>query len=414
MQNIDLLMIGSGPANLSIAVALEEHASTSAIDSSIMLEKETCVSWQKGMLFPEAQSQVSFLKDLVTLRDPTSRFSFLNFLHKTGKLEGFINLQTFNPYRREISDYLQWIADNLTKTRIRYGSNVTRVQPELTDDGEICAWLVSTEKGEEYRAKKLVFGAGRDINIPEAFKKLGQDRVTHSSNYLTSLEGIDKARVNNIAVIGGAQSSVEIYQSCLEHFPHARVKMIMRSIGLVNYEGSKFTNTLFSNDHISTFFNVDTTSRAQVLAEMHSTNYSGVAPATLDTLYRYHYLQELNGCNRAAIYTQCNIQSAHDDGSGTVVTWFDKKQNKTETEKFDLVFLGTGYQNKIPAIFNESMLMMDRTSLNVNRHYRADLPYTGGASLHLQGVNESTHGIADSLLSVLAQRSQEIVNDLHA
>jgi L-ornithine N5-oxygenase len=86
VQNIDLLMIGSGPANLSIAVALEEHASTSAIDSSIMLEKETCVSWQKGMLFPEAQSQVSFLKDLVTLRDPTSRFSFLNFLHKTGKL----------------------------------------------------------------------------------------------------------------------------------------------------------------------------------------------------------------------------------------------------------------------------------------------------------------------------------------
>ncbi|WP_408005465.1 SidA/IucD/PvdA family monooxygenase [Pseudomonas huanghezhanensis] len=219
--------------------------------------------------------------------------------------------------------------------------------------------------------------------------------------------------MNNIAVIGGGQSSVEIYQSCLEQFPQANVKMIMRSIGLVNYEGSKFTNTLFSNDQVNTFFNIDARSRAQVLAEMHTTNYSGVAPVSLDTLYRFHYLQELNGSTRAAIYTQCNIQSAYDDGLRIILTWFNKVQSKTETEQFDLVFLGTGYKNTIPDIFNESMLMMDRTSFNVSRHYRAELPYVGGASLHLQGVNESTHGIADSLLSVLAQRSQEIVNDLY-
>ncbi|WP_268799650.1 SidA/IucD/PvdA family monooxygenase [Pseudomonas huanghezhanensis] len=171
MQKVDLLMIGSGPANLSIAVALEEYASTNEIGSSVILEQELCVSWQKGMLFPEAQSQVSFLKDLVTPRDPTSRFSFLNFLHKTGKLERFINLQTFNPYRRELSDYLQWVAGSLTKTKILYGSKVSRIKPELTEAGEISAWLVRTESGERYKVKKLVFGAGRDINVPEAFKK---------------------------------------------------------------------------------------------------------------------------------------------------------------------------------------------------------------------------------------------------
>ena len=35
-------------------------------------------------------------------------------------------------------------------------------------------------------------------------------------------------------------------------------------------------------------------------------------------------------------------------------------------------------------------------------------------ALYLQGVNEKTHGMSDSLISVLAHRSQDIVNDLLA
>lgn len=45
--------------------------------------------------------QVSFLKDLVTLRDPTSKFTFLNFMHKTGRLVDFFNLYTFLSLRTE-------------------------------------------------------------------------------------------------------------------------------------------------------------------------------------------------------------------------------------------------------------------------------------------------------------------------
>ncbi|MGG7521993.1 SidA/IucD/PvdA family monooxygenase [bacterium BS0013] len=36
---------------------------------SLILEKDDSVCWHRGMLFLEAQSQVSFLKDLVTERD---------------------------------------------------------------------------------------------------------------------------------------------------------------------------------------------------------------------------------------------------------------------------------------------------------------------------------------------------------
>ena len=57
------------------------------------------MAWQRGMLLPWAQSQVSFLKDLVTLRNPRSRFSFVNYLHAMGRLDDFVNLGSFTPYR---------------------------------------------------------------------------------------------------------------------------------------------------------------------------------------------------------------------------------------------------------------------------------------------------------------------------
>ena len=46
------------------------------------------------------------------------------------------------------------------------------------------------------------------------------------------------------------------------------------------------------------------------------------------------------------------------------------------------------------------------------RRYRVDLGEGVRGGLYLQGINEQTHGIADSLLSVLASRSQDIVTDL--
>ncbi|RJK69559.1 hypothetical protein CMV60_00450 [Serratia marcescens] len=190
--------------------------------------------------------------------------------------------------------------------------------------------------------------------------------------------------------------------------------MIMRSIGLVNYEGSQFTNTLFQNDYINTYFNCDNETREKTLAAMHTTNYSGVAPSTLSGLYRFHYLQELRGENRAVMLTQCDILHAVDDDGGVLITWKDNKSGHSHSARFDVVLLGTGYKNKTPTLFDSLSNHLDIEKICVDRNYRAVLPYSPGVSLHLQGVNENTHGIADSLLSVLAFRSKEIIDDITA
>ncbi len=41
--------------------------------NTLVIEKHENIVWQRGMMLPWTQSQVSFLKDLVTLRNPLSR-----------------------------------------------------------------------------------------------------------------------------------------------------------------------------------------------------------------------------------------------------------------------------------------------------------------------------------------------------
>jgi L-ornithine N5-oxygenase len=48
----------------------------------------------------------------------------------------------------------------------------------------------------------------------------------------------------------------------------------------------------------------------------------------------------------------------------------------------------------------------------VTRDYRMIIDRPSTAACYLQGVNEATHGIADSLMSVLAFRANDIIQDI--
>src|SRR3954452_17591342 len=119
-REVELLAVGAGPSNLGLAVALEEIAPDLA-ESSLVIDRNPTIEWQQGMLLPWAKSQVSFLKDLVTQRNPRSRFSFLSHLKATERLDDFVNMSSYLPYRVEIAEYLRWVARSLTRVRIEMG-----------------------------------------------------------------------------------------------------------------------------------------------------------------------------------------------------------------------------------------------------------------------------------------------------
>ncbi|MFF8608275.1 lysine N(6)-hydroxylase/L-ornithine N(5)-oxygenase family protein [Streptomyces sp. NPDC015346] len=413
-QEVELLAIGAGPANLALGIAMEELAPKELAAGTLIIEQHEDIVWQRGMLLPWTQSQVSFLKDLVTLRNPRSEYSFVNYLHSIGRLDDFINLGTFTPYRSEISGYLQWVASSLRDVRVEYGRRCLSIEPGPVENGEVSRWLVRTEDGGLVSARNLAIGAGRDARIPAEFAALPQERVIHSTQYSDRIERLDPAAVQRVVVVGGAQSAAELLWATYQRFPAARCTMLMRSIGLNAYQSSKFTNELFYPSFIEEFHAASADARRQMLSEMHVTNYAGLAPSMLETLYREMYQERLQGTERLRMITMTDIAGARVDGDDVVIDTVDRRTGRPGELRCDIVLLGTGFVPEMPALVKALAEKTGTGEATVDRNYRMRLPASYTANCYLQGVNEATHGIADSLLSVLAMRAQDIVTDLLA
>jgi L-ornithine N5-oxygenase len=152
----------------------------------------------------------------------------------------------------------------------------------------------------------------------------------------------------------------------------------------------------------------------QLLDEMHLTNYGGLAPPFLDELDWMLYRQKVPGPQRSAVRPMTEVVGARIDGDEVVLDLRDRRSGKVEPLHCDLVLLGTGYEPRMPAMARDLADRVGMTDLMVNRCCRLDLGDSVRAAVYLQGANEQTHGIADSLLSTLAHRSQDIATDLLA
>ncbi|MFE2145656.1 lysine N(6)-hydroxylase/L-ornithine N(5)-oxygenase family protein [Streptomyces sp. NPDC059456] len=414
VREVGVLAIGAGPANLALAVAIEESGSAELADGTLLLEQGPDIKWQRDLLMPWARSQVSFLKDLVTLRNPSSRFTFLNFLHEQGRLDEFVNLGTFHPYRWEFSDYLQWVAASLERVEIRYGARAAQVDPVCGADGSVSGWSVLLTDGDEIRCRDLVVGGGRDPRVPEVFSSLPDDRLIHSAQYRTRIADIPKDEPVRAVVVGGAQSAAEMFYALHENLPQSRVTMLVRSIGLQNYQTSKFVNELFFPSFVDEFYDSPAEVRAQLLDEMRFTNYAGLAPPFLDELYTMLYRQKALGPRRSEVRALTEVVAARVEDGEVVLELRDRMSGKTEPLRCDLVLLGTGFDPRKPALVRELAARVGIDEVTVSRAHRVELGDSARGAVYLQGVNEETHGIADSLISVLAHRSRDILADLLA
>ncbi|MEU8676968.1 SidA/IucD/PvdA family monooxygenase [Streptomyces sp. NPDC048560] len=410
---VEILAIGAGPANLALAVALEE-LSPELARQTMMVEQSEGIVWQRGLLVPWAQSQVSFLKDLATLRNPRSRFTFVNYLHESGRLDDFMSLGTFTPYRREISDYLRWVADELEHVKLHFNRRAVEITPVRDADGGLAHWDVTFVDGTVVRARHLVAACGRDPQIPEVFRDLPAERVVHSSEYSQRVPALSARASRRIAVIGGAQSAVEMVQAVQDDVPGCSRVLITRGIGLTPYVTSKFTSRYYSTAASREFYDLGEEGRGLILDEMARSNYSGVTPELLDGLYHQMYRDRLDGKEGLRILASCEIVSATESEDGVVLALRDRITGERSELACDTVLLGTGYDQAMPAVLRRLGQSLGLAGLEVLRNYRVATGDLGAdaATLHLQGVNEATHGIADSLLSTMANRAGDIVEDL--
>jgi L-ornithine N5-oxygenase len=241
----DVLCIGFGPASLAIGVAL--HDALAGTDPSLLdipglqgrsprvtfLEKQTQFAWHAGMLLPGAKMQISFMKDMATMRNPRSEFTFVNYLHQQGRLVEFANLNTFLPARIEYEKYMAWCAAWFEDV-VEYGQEVMQVVPEKNGNGHIDTFVVvsrnlRTGEMETRRARHVVIAAGGRANITAPFPA-GHERVVHSSRfrYFAVEKMEDREREYRVAVVGNGQSAAEIFDYLHANYANARTRLVIK------------------------------------------------------------------------------------------------------------------------------------------------------------------------------------------
>jgi L-ornithine N5-oxygenase len=262
-----------------------------------------------------------------------------------------------------------------------------------------------------------VIGIGRDAQVPEVFGALPPERVIHSSQYCERIAGFSGSqfpadRPVRVVVVGGAQSAAELFMAVHQDLPASRPVLVTRSVGLQNYQTSKFVNELFYPSFVDEFYDCPPQVRGEILQEVHQTNYAGCAPPFLDELYMMLYQQRTQGTPRSEIKALTEVADARVEDGEVVLDLRDRRTGKVVPTACDLVLLGTGFDSRMPAMVRDLAADLGLEDVAVGRRYRVDLGDSAWGAVYLQGVNEQTHGIADSLLSVLAHRSQDIAADL--
>ena len=410
----DLIGIGFGPSNLALAIALQERAEQGgkAFDA-MFLERQPDYNWHGNTLVAQSELQISFLKDLVTLRNPSSRFSFVNYLKAHGRLVDFINLGTFYPCRMEYNDYLRWVAVQFAG-QSRYGEQVLRVEPVVEADGRVQRLNVISQNQQgcevSRQTRSVIVSTGATPKIPPAFAGFKDDpRVFHHARYLSAMatQACSRGEPMRIAVVGAGQSAAEAFIDLSDNFPNVQVDMILRAAVLKPADDSPFVNEIFGPDYTDLVFNQPETERERLIREYHNTNYSVVDLDLIERIYAILYRQKVSGIERHAFLCRRMIESASDVDGRVQLQLRDLATGSTEARRYDAVILATGYERRS----HRELLAPLKDYLDdfrVDRDYQLLARPELETPVFIQGFSQHSHGLSDTLLSVLPARSGEI------
>ncbi|MFE4000278.1 lysine N(6)-hydroxylase/L-ornithine N(5)-oxygenase family protein [Nocardioides sp. YIM B13467] len=394
----DLIGIGLGPFNLGLAALADP------IDEldCLFLEGRDRFDWHPGMMLDEATLQVPFLADLVTMADPTSRFSFLNFLKQTGRIYPFYIRENFLPHRREYNQYCQWVAERLDS--VRFGQQVTSVE----HDGH--TYLVTTASGETHRTRRLVLGTGTTPRVPECAAEAvaAEGPALHSSEYLARKDELVTRR--SITVVGSGQSAAEVYLDLLTAQPDHDYQLawLTRSPRFFSMEYTKLTLELTSPEYSAYFQALPSEKRDRLLKAQQSL-YKGISGDTIDAIHEALYTRSVTEAAETTLLTNTEVRGVTRTGSGYHLALHHVEQEEDYEMATEALVLATGYRAGIPAFLEP---VRDRLRLDEQGRYAASSTFsvdTADREIWVQNGEEHTHGFVAPDLGMGAYRSSVIL-----
>ncbi|MCU4295922.1 L-lysine 6-monooxygenase [Brevibacterium permense] len=422
----DILGVGIGPFGLGLAALSEPLDDVDAI----FLDQRPEFRWHPGMMIEGSTIQVPFLADLVTMADPTSLYSFLNFLKERKRLYPFYIRESFYPLRAEFDEYCRWVAAQLDTLRWnRRVVSVTRDDDVYTALAEVVDDSGSILTTETYRARHLILGVGTQPVLPPALQGLGGGAagssaagpdgaagspaagspaagpdgaaglpaagpLIHTADYLENREALLDSGA--ITIIGSGQSAAEIYRDLIDDAEDRGVRLdwATRSPRFFPMEYTKLTLEMTSPEYTDHFRALPDELRERVGREQR-TLYKGISADLVDDIHDTLYRLSRGGRELLTnLVSEAELETAEIDPiSGEYLLGFrNTALDKTFTRRSGSVIAATGYKSRVPDFLSplgDEVRLDSRGRLDVSRHYTIN----DEGTIHVLNGEEHTHGV---------------------
>ncbi|KRB76227.1 hypothetical protein ASE01_14540 [Nocardioides sp. Root190] len=381
----DFAGIGLGPFNLGLACLADPLRGTDDLDG-VFLEANDRFDWHPGMLLDDATLQVPFLADLVTMADPTSRWSFLNYLKLSGNLYPFYIRESFYPLRREYDDYCRWAADHLPS--VRFGQRVSGVEHDGT------SYVLHSEGAGPLRTRRLVVGIGTSPRVPDALRAVaGAPGVSHSADYLAHREALQAQ--DRITVVGSGQSAAEIYHDLLVAAPEHGYELVWltRSPRFFPMEYTKLTLEMTSPEYGAYHRALPMETRDRLARDQRHL-FKGISADLVDAIFDLHYQQRVTGDGpRTTLLTNTEVRGSRQVAVGSELDLLHTETGESFSLRTGGLVLATGYGPTEPAFLDG---VADRIRRDARGRYDVADDYSvdvAGGEIFVQNAEEHTHSL---------------------
>ncbi|MDI3402934.1 SidA/IucD/PvdA family monooxygenase [Streptomyces sp. B-S-A6] len=422
----DLVGIGIGPANLSLAAlahGLPQHLQPLV---TAFYEQRPAFHWHPGQLLEDAHLQVPHLADLVTLADPTSPWSYLNHLRDQQRLYPFYFGEQHRIPLADYDTYCRWVSDRLPALHYSHQVDAVRWNPQhalfevdftqLDADGE-------AEALGRTHTKNLALGVGTAPYVPEPLRPLADAPtvpVIHAADYLTHRERLLTA--DHITVIGSGQSGAEIFLDLLRARParHEKLHWLARTEAFALREHSALGLEHLTPDHTRHFHALPEAVRDR-LAPGQGRLHRGVDADTLAAIHDELYRRTRDGGWPDATLTPgVTVRTAGRLAGTKIELHLEHAEQATRSRlTTDAVILATGYRERpldqLLAALDPHLHRDDTGRPRIDSCYRLALDPAitrTGSNIYVQNAERHTHGAGAHDLGLAAWRSATILNAL--
>ncbi|MGQ7855061.1 lysine N(6)-hydroxylase/L-ornithine N(5)-oxygenase family protein [Pedobacter sp. WC2501] len=399
----DIVGIGIGPFNLGLAALCAPINSL----STLFLDQANEFNWHPGMMLSDATLQVPFMADLVTMADPTSPYSFLNYLKQTDRLYKFYIREDFFVLRKEYNAYCKWAINHLQNCQ--FGQKVIGINYV---DGVYQVEKIDQVTGsrETILTKKIVLGTGTTPKVPDFINPAEEKNAIHSSEYLKFKPTLLNQKT--VTIIGSGQSAAEIFYDLLPETENGlKLKWFTRPDRFFPMEYSKLTLELTSPEYVDHFYNLSDAKRKQLLGKQNSL-FKGINFELINQIFDKLYELSVDGEKiNAELMPNCQLNNLMVKADGKYeLDFFHTESEKDFTVETDFVVLATGYKYNEPAFLsgiNDRIARNAERLFQVHRNYAIDV---NGNEIFVQNAELHTHGFVTPDLGMGAYRNASIIN----